>query len=549
MYLNFKERIEMKERLLKVCALLLAVVIVVCAAPVVTVEAVAGGYGTQPTTYSKQYNSGMRDVWCTTLSGTSASSYYTGSDTYENLSSLSQSSLKSSLSTLMRNTHSQKTSYDDCHNKANRTDCQNEDGTVVLLYTSYVAKMSDWISGSTGWNREHVWPESLGGDTHSTGTGGSDLHHIRPDDNKTNSTRGNKKFGEVSSGSQANGSSTVGGMSGGTYNSSYFEPHDNVKGDVARICLYVYVRWGADWGADSITEVFQSVDVLLDWMELDPVDTWEMGRNEVVQDIQGNRNVFIDYPEYAWLLFDEEIPEDMVTPSGMASNGTSGGGSAGGNTGGGSESEPETEPDATTCEHIVTKLVGWEAGNCTNPGYSGDTYCATCDTKLFSGIVTDPTGEHIFGEWSHGTGTTIEVRECEVCDHREEREYTGSDEESENVTDTATDTVTETDTETDTETVTEADTETDTEAVTETDTETQTDIATESESETEYPEKEDPEMPETGAETATEAVEDTREGETEGIALSGCGSSIAGGTVAVSVISIAAFLTLRKKKD
>ena len=65
----------------------------------------------------------------------------------------------------------------------------------------------------------------------------------------------------------------------GHYNSTYFEPLDNVKGDVARICLYVYVRWGSNWGADSITEVFQSVDVLLEWMAIDPVDTWEMGRN------------------------------------------------------------------------------------------------------------------------------------------------------------------------------------------------------------------------------------------------------------------------------
>jgi hypothetical protein len=50
-------------------------------------------------------------------------------------------------------------------------------------------------------------------------------------------------------------------------------------------------------------------------MEQDPVDTWEMGRNDAVQSITGTRNVFVDYPEYAWLLFGEECPKDLVTPS------------------------------------------------------------------------------------------------------------------------------------------------------------------------------------------------------------------------------------------
>jgi hypothetical protein len=80
----------------------------------------------------------------------------------------------------------------------------------------------------------------------------------------------------------------------------------------------MYVRWNSDWSCDSLTKVFESVEVLLEWCALDPVDTWEMGRNEVVGAIQGNRNVFIDYPEYAWLVFGCEVPENMTTPSGMA---------------------------------------------------------------------------------------------------------------------------------------------------------------------------------------------------------------------------------------
>ncbi len=270
---------------------------------------------TQPASYSKSHNSGQRDVVCTSLDGTSAATYYTGSYTYDNLSTLSSSALYSSLHTLMTSTHTYISSYNDCHYKADVVDCENGNGKVSLIYTGYSATMNQW----NGWNREHVWPKSLGGD--STNGGGADLHHIRPSDATVNSTRSNKKYGYANTGTAAYGSNPASGYLGG-YSSTYFEPLDNVKGDVARICLYVYVRWGSEWGATDITKVFQSVEVLLEWCELDPVDTWEMGRNEVVQSIQGNRNVFIDYPELAWTLFGEEVPDDMVTPSGEASNGS-----------------------------------------------------------------------------------------------------------------------------------------------------------------------------------------------------------------------------------
>ena len=233
----------------------------------------------EPTTYSSEYNSGTRNVVCTTLNGTSASDYYKNHD-YDDLSELSSSALFSSLQSLIRSTHSYTSSYDDCHYKADRTDCTNGSGNVSLIYTSYSATMSQW----NGWNREHVWPKSLGGD--STTGGGADLHHIRPSDAGVNSSRGNKKYGESGSNpTSKTGTDPAVGVLGGTYNNTYFEPLDNVKGDVARICLYVYVRWNSQWGASNITKVFQSVDVLLEWCELDPVDTWEMGRNEVVEDI------------------------------------------------------------------------------------------------------------------------------------------------------------------------------------------------------------------------------------------------------------------------
>ena len=275
--------------------------------------------GDQPTSYSKTSNSGTRGVTCTTLDGTYADSYYTGSYTYENLSSQTGSTLLNTLQNLMTSTHSKTTTYDDCKTNAYKTDCQNGDGTVVLLYTSYAAAQSNFSASAPGWNREHVWPQSLGG--FSTSGAGADMHHIRPDDVTTNSKRGNNKYGEVTSGTEATGSTLVSGMSGGLYGGGYFEPLDNVKGDVARICLYVYTRYnGIYTGTSDITNVFSDIDTLLSWCELDPVDTWEMGRNVVVENTQGNRNVFIDYPELAWNLFDRTVPSGMITPSGNAAS-------------------------------------------------------------------------------------------------------------------------------------------------------------------------------------------------------------------------------------
>ena len=314
--------------------------------------------GTQPATYSSEYNSGQRDVVCTTLSGTSADEYYTGYE-YDTLSELSASALQSELHELMTDTHTYISSYDDCHYKADRSDCQNGDGSVSLIYTNYSATMSQW----NGWNREHVWPKSLAGD--STTGGGADMHHIRPSDQVVNSTRNNKKYGNVDGGTAKYGSNPASGYLGGYYDSTYFEPLDNVKGDVARICLYVMVRWGEGWNATSITQVFESVDVLLEWCELDPVDTWEMGRNEVVEDIQGNRNVFIDYPEYAWLIFGREVPADMTTPSGEASDGegTSSGSGSSGTTSGGTVAKPETSTAPSTTTTTATVNISSYAGS------------------------------------------------------------------------------------------------------------------------------------------------------------------------------------------
>ena len=372
----------MKNLKTRILSLILILVLVV--STLVIPSSAASG---QPSKYSKQYNSGQRGVVCTTLDGTSASGYYTGSYTYDSLSQLSSTSLQQQLKTLMTQTHKYTSSYNDCHNLAHRTDCENETGSsekLLLLYTSYTATQSQW----NGWNREHVWPQSLGGG--NTSGGGADLHHIRPSDAVVNSTRGNHQYGYSNGGSAKYGSKPATGYLGGYLGSGYFEPVDAVKGDVARIVLYVWIRWGTSWGAESVTEVFQSIDVLLEWCELDPVDTWEMGRNEVIQDIQGNRNVFIDYPEYAWLVFGREVPDSLESPSGEAAGGSG----------------------SNTCAHTNTEIRDVVSATCQAGGYTGDTYCLDCGRKVATGTSTSKLTKHSYGEWEYNYDNNTKIRYC-----------------------------------------------------------------------------------------------------------------------------------------
>ena len=354
--------------------------------------------------YSSTANSGIRHEVCTTLEGTSVDTYYTGNYTFENLSELSGDALLQSLRTLMKSTHTYQTSYDECRDLSVKTDCENADGTTInLTYTSYVVTMNDYInnvSNGGGWNREHVWPKSLGG-FNTTGAG-SDLHHIRPTDKSVNGKRGNEKYGVPTNGQPVTGTVTVENMVGGHSDNQYFEPLDNAKGDVARICLYVYVRYGGELSkCSSITNVFQSIDVLLEWCALDPVDTWEMGRNEVVYAIQGNRNVFIDYPELAWQVFGREVPEDLTVPSGSTTQ----------------------EP----CTHENTEVRNHKQATCGIAGYTGDTFCKDCGELQGVGKIITATGKHTFGDWQPTADGLRESHKCTVCSFMESRDVEEAD--------------------------------------------------------------------------------------------------------------------------
>lgn len=265
-----------------------------------------------PNAAAAQYtaNWGQRGMLATELSE-AAEAFYSGTNTYDTFMTLTgsatvsqvpESALYEALQDFMTSKHTVITSYDGTRELFRYTDCQDGDSASTGAISSFYSGKAigpGWDGGDT-WNREHTWPNSKG-----EGDAENDIMMLRPTAVSENSSRGNKAYGESSGYYDPNS------VSNNTY---------DLRGDVARIMLYVYVRWGNTtnmWGTEGVIE---SREVLLDWMEADPVDTWELGRNDAVQSITGTRNVFVDYPELAFQLFGTQIPADMDTPSGEAVN-------------------------------------------------------------------------------------------------------------------------------------------------------------------------------------------------------------------------------------
>ena len=174
---------------------------------------------------------------------------------------------------------------------------------MVLLYTrNSIKKTAATVSGVMQWNREHVWPQANSSNNWGQEKAGTDLLHLRPTYEATNSARGNKKYGYVTGSPSA---LTHEGMTYGYSSGNYFEPLDAVKGDVARICMYLYTTYNSYYGGNlNITNTFASYDTLLKWHTEDQPDAMEGHRNDYVQSSnQKNRNPFVDHPEYAWRIF------------------------------------------------------------------------------------------------------------------------------------------------------------------------------------------------------------------------------------------------------
>lgn len=178
-----------------------------------------------------------------------------------------------------------------------------------------------WDSGNT-WNREHTWPQSRG--VGSSGPDYSDLHQLRPSDPQVNSTRGNSGFGGQF------------GQPFGLVSGGLFYPGDADAGMIARQMFYMAVRYD---GSDSSTVDLEVVtgnpsatsnqigDLanLLDWHYRAAPDDFERRRNDVIFDsYQGNRNPFVDRPEFVWSVFVDQANDTQVALTGAAIDGVGG---------------------------------------------------------------------------------------------------------------------------------------------------------------------------------------------------------------------------------
>jgi len=215
-------------------------------------------------------------------------------------------------------------------------DPDNSDNVILLYSGISLPKLSNGSGTQStdpdNWNREHTWPKSHGFDSDSY-EAYTDIHHLRPTDISVNSSRGNLDFD--------NSDNELAESPANRVDSDSFEPRDEVKGDVARIAFYMDTRYnGADVTPDlQIVDRLTSVGEnalgrlcrLIEWHNGDPVDATEQNRNDRIYEFQGNRNPFIDHPEWVDILFTADACTDTPVDDSDTDEGNSG----------------ETDPDDT----------------------------------------------------------------------------------------------------------------------------------------------------------------------------------------------------------
>lgn len=215
---------------------------------------------------------------------------------YEAAQGLEGQSLLTALNRIVRTGH-RRLSYDEARDAmfADIDDPENRD-TIECVYsgrreTGVFDRASALVKKL---NTEHSWPQSLGAE----GTAKSDLHHLFPVDDVFNSRRGNSPYGEVKE-FEPFGILTSTELGRDEKGRQVFEPRDAHKGNVARAVFYFYVRYVVPGrGKLDLRNFKVEKETLKRWHAQDPVDERERLRNEAVFREQGNRNPFIDHPEY-----------------------------------------------------------------------------------------------------------------------------------------------------------------------------------------------------------------------------------------------------------
>jgi endonuclease I len=196
-------------------------------------------------------------------------------------------------------------------------------GIPPYEYTFGVDQGGSAGTEGTGYNREHSWPASW---FNSLAPMYTDLFQLYPTDNDVNNRRSNYPFGEVTSPTWT----TLNGCKVGPnaypgYTGTVFEPIDAYKGDFARTYFYVTTRyytedsaWSSSPAATRCELAAWTKALLLEWNAQDPVSQKEIDRNEAIYAIQGNRNPYIDRPDFVTKVFQPDLLSPAPLPGANA---------------------------------------------------------------------------------------------------------------------------------------------------------------------------------------------------------------------------------------
>ena len=201
--------------------------------------------------------------------------YYTACD------NLSGSALQSKLLSINK---PKSTSYD-WSRYEDADEALDDSSSILSLYTRHNIKKSSHCGNYAWdkWNREHIWTQT------QYPASASDNHNIFACEGKINGERSDKPFAE--------GGNTVtvfGHTTKCKQTSTTFEPCDEAKGEVARAIMYGTVMYSY-----TMTQEIDSIALALKWHLQHPNTERDVRRNNVVYQNQGNRNPFVDHPEYA----------------------------------------------------------------------------------------------------------------------------------------------------------------------------------------------------------------------------------------------------------
>lgn len=185
---------------------------------------------------------------------------------------------------------------------------KDADGYVIDRYSNNKVKFDSRGSAASGMNIEHSFPKSWWGETKNQAY--KDLYNLMPSDINANSIKSNYGMGIVTSVSKENGCIKVGKGSDGT---QLWQPAEVWKGDFSRGYMYMATAYqNLTYEGEGLKSLENGTyptlkewayTLYLKWMREDKVSQVEVDRNNAVADIQGNRNLYVDFPtlaEYVW---------------------------------------------------------------------------------------------------------------------------------------------------------------------------------------------------------------------------------------------------------